>query len=467
MKRRRGIRPERDKDEGGGVKLLLRFFIRHGEKFVAGVLFMTAVWIALQVRNHQPLPWTPDDLEQLAGNTEEIIRNNESLEQDYEIGFFDFAEFATQMRERLPIEPFRHNFEWHPIIHPAPPPRTGFEILSARSWRGEAVRRAGFTTQGKPAVQWQRPPMPGVGSGTDADHQIPVQHSYTIWVNLYGTLPVWEQWDLFSQVLSSTHPASRPQYVYYELERTEIKPKAEPVWKPIIVDAADPSPGDQGQPGHRIPFGQPQDALLDRELFLFSDFEVEPAATYAYRIRLYVSNPNFNLQETSVAEGVDTQNEFIRSDWSSFARVYVPDRTLVQLQSVTPTDQSEFPRQITPLSPVRGTLLLDYFDVEQGLSLPLVEQPRVVRGMLGNMSKEDANRFINRGNTGDVVVINYPDTGLRSNVCILDFSGGRSLQKRLTRTAQASPDLTVPGKALLLMPNGMMQTTSSEPELFR
>jgi hypothetical protein len=202
-------------------------------------------------------------------------------------------------------------------------------------------------------------------------------------------------------------------------------------------------------------------------LLLFSDFDVEPAKTYAYRIRLHLRNPNFNLQEASVEEGVDTQSEFVRSDWSSFARVHVPDRTLVQLRSVTPTDQSDFPRQGVPLGPVRGTLVLDYFDIEQGLSLPLVEKTNVHRGMLGNMSREDANRYINRGSPGEIIageiIVNYPETGLRSNVCVMDFSGGRRLQRRSTR----APDLFAPSRALLLMPDGTMQVISAEPELFR
>jgi hypothetical protein len=88
--------------------------------------------------------------------------------------------------------------------------------------------------------------------------------------------------------------------------------------------------------------------------------------------------------------------------------------------------------------------------------------------MLGNMSKDDANRFINRGKSPEEIVNrNYPDVGLRSDVCVMDFAGGRKLQKRLTREAQSSPDLFIAGKALLLMPNGTMQTTSPTLELFK
>ena len=461
------MRPEWNKDErGGGIPLLLRFFVRHGEKVIAGILIIAAVGFALPVRNHQPLTWTPDDLVEMANTTENIIENNNLTFEDNDIKFFDFATFATQMRERVPIEPYRSNTEWYPVLHPAPQPRGGFEILTARSLRGEAVRRAGLTAQGKTAEQWQRPPMPGTGT---EKNQEPVQNFSPIWVNLYGTLPVWEQWDIYNQIINSADGTSRPEYVYYELERTAIKPNEMPAWQPVSVYSTAESPTNESQtnqspPARLIPFRQPQESLQDQDLLLFSDFDIEPAATYAYRIRLYVRNPNYHLQETSVEVGVDTQSEFVRSDWSSFARVYVPDRTVVQLLSVIPTDQSDFPRQTMPLNPMKGTLVLDYFDMEQGLSLPLVEKRNVLRGMLVNMSKGEANRIINNGSAE--VVVNYPDAGLRSNVCIMDFSGGRKLQKRLTRESQASPDLFVPGKALLLMPDGTMQITTTEPELF-
>jgi hypothetical protein len=185
---------------------------------------------------------------------------------------------------------------------------------------------------------------------------------------------------------------------------------------------------------------------------------------------LYLVNPNYGLQETSVEEGVDTKNQLIRSDWSDFARVSVPDRTLVHIQSVIPTDQTDFPRQAASLllRPIRGTILLDYFDVELGQSLPPVEKTDVLRGMLCNMSKTEANRFVNRGKPPDeIVTINYPELGLRSYVCVMDFSGGRKLQKKPSREAQGSPDLSTASKALLLMPDGTMQITSTEQELFR
>ena len=460
MRKRRGIRPERNKDVGGGAPSVLRFLVRHGEKVVAGTLIAVAIWFALQIQNHQPLPWTSGELVNLADSTEEIIQNN-VIAVDLDI--FDFAAYAEQYRETVPAVPYRSETEWFPAIRLAPLPRGSFEVLTAQSLRGEAMRRAGWRGQEGKTTQWQRPVKPEtVEIASDSN---PVRNSSAIWINLYGTLPVWEQWNIYNQVFDNVDPANRPEYVYYELERTEIIPGKVPVWRPVNVYG-----GDATQADRLISFGQQQEALQDRDILLFSDLDIEPAKTYAFRMRLYIRNPNYNLQETSVEPGVDTTSVLLRSDWSSVARVYVPDRTLVQLQSVTPADEADFPRLVDPLRPVSGTLFLDYFDVEQGLSLPLVEKREVRRGMLGNMSKDEANRFINRGNAGEIVagtiVVNYPDAGLRSNVCVMDYSGGRKLQKRQSREAQTSPDLFVSEKALLLMPDGAMQVTSTEQELF-
>ena len=461
MKRQREIRPEWDKDEGSGMKRFLRLCFRHGEKVVAGFLIVAAVGFALQTRNFQPLTWSPQELMDIADKTEEIIENNNVSLEDNDISVRDFAAFAAQIRERVPVAPYRSNTEWHPVLRPAPLPRAGFEILSAKSFRGEAIRRTSLTALGKPAEQWQRPSALSEGEGDQATGQVTEQNFSPIWINLYGTLPIGEQWDIYNHVIKSVDTASRPEYVFYEFEKTELKPKEMPNWQPVTVFETDGAPEER-----LIPFGQKQETLQDQDLLLFSDFDVKPAATYAYRIRLYVRNPNYNLQDTSVEAGVDTRSEFVRSDWSSFAKVYVPDRTLVQLLSVTSSGQPDFPRPTRLLRPMLGTLVLDHFDIEQGMSLPLVEKGAVRRGMLANMSKNDANRFINRGNMGEVIV-NYPDEGLRSNVCVMDFSGGRELQKRSSRTAQASPDLFVPGSALLLMPDGAMHVTSTEPELFQ
>ena len=439
-------------DENGGVALALRFLVWHGEKVLVGIVIATAAWIALRAWEHQPLAWQAADMERLAEEIEETIRNSPPDLIDGDITKFDYAAYAEQIRINIPSEPYRTDAVWRPVIHPGPLPRNGFEVLTAESLRGEAIRQARLTAPEKLPARWQHPSSETSAATSNA----------SIWINLYGTIPLRQQWDIYNQVFDNALEANRPQYAYYEWEKAVIKPKEKIVWQPVDID-------DTGelQENRLIPFGKLQDSLGDQNLLLFSDFAVEPAKAYAYRIRLYLFNPNYNLQEASVKEGVDTTSEFVRSEWSDFTRVYLPDRTSVHIQSVIPTDSADFPRQSAPLQRVRGTMYLDYFDIELGQSLPLIEKRDVFRGTLCNMSKNEANQYINRGKSSDESVnVNYPDAGLRSGVCVMDMSGGRRLQKRPTREAQGSPDLFVDGKALLLMPDGTMQVTTTAPDLF-
>jgi len=457
--------------ESSAAVSLLRFFFRHVEKFVASAIIVAAAWFSLDTLHFQPLTWQPEDLVELADNTETAILAAAPV--GIEGNIFDYAVYAEQIRERVPLVPYHYVGDWFPVILPSPPLRSGFEVLTAEFLRGEPLRRNVLPAQGTTAARWQRPVLPGV---------LNIANDASIWVNLYGTIPLGDQQTIYKQTFEHDAVSHRPEYAYYEIERAEEllnKQEEEPDWQLVVVypgytgeEQAKSSPDTSDTPdtlsnffrNRLIPFqrGASQEAYAKSTL-LFSDYDVEPGKMYAYRIRLYLVNPNYNLQSGSVEEGVDTHSEFLRSDWSHFARVYVPDRISVQLHSVTPGDVAEFPRQSASLRPSRGTLFLDYFDVELGQSLPLVEKTEVFRGMLGNMSKEEANRYINRDKKPEEFVnVNYPDEGLRSDVCVLDFSGGRPLQKRLTREAQASPSLSVAGKALVLLPNGTMQVITSE-----
>ena len=451
------------------IALMLRFLVRHGEKMIAGMLVLVAIGIALKTRNYTALPWKPDELVDLADNTETAIKEGTFSVVGGEVNIFNYAGHAVQIREQIPSEPYRNDAEWKPVIHPPPLPRGGFEVLSAESLRAVAVRISSVNAQTAGTSQWQRPPLPGIS---------PATKEAPIWVNVYGTIPLNVQWNIINQTFDNAPEANIPKYVYYELERAEIKPLGEPEWQPVIVYSDHPELQTDLRADsfpdfsldRLVPF-EKQETLQEQQaenLLLFSDMDIRHARTYAYRMRLYLVNPNYNLQESAVEEGVDTKNEFVRSDWSAFAVVYVPDRTSVQIRSVSPPDPAEFPRQIVPLGTVRGTLLLDYFDMEMGQLLPRVEKAGVPRGALCNMSKSDANKYVNRGKTGDeIVTYNYPDSGLRSDVCIMDFSGGRTLQRKMSRESQGTPDLAVAGKALLLMPDGTMLITSTERELFR
>jgi len=476
MKLFKSSKPKRAGDKWRGAKALLWFLCRHGEKIVAAVVVLLALGIAKQGLDYRPLSWQPYTLVELAESTEKTIKSNTYTFSDTGLKIFDYATYAEQIKERIPLDPYHSEITWKPILHPDRQPRGGFDVLTAEAFIGEEVRCINSTVKGKTYDRWQRPPLPNAAGGTPNDD--PARTESLIWVNLYGTIPLQQQWTIYNQTFDETVEVNRPEYVYYELERAEINPKEESVWSPVIVYPDHPdSPENEFQTEQNfdllrdrlIPVkqslnrqqnvGVPQNSDLDNVL-LFSDFDVEPAKTYVYRTRLYLKNPNYHVQASFVAEGVDTKSKLVRSDWSLVARVYVQDRTTVRLQSVTPADRADFPRQQVSLGTTSGMLLLDYFDLELGQLLQPVEK-EVRRGMLGNMSKEEANRYIRR--TDGTASVSYPDTGLRSGVCTLDFSGGRKLQKKASREAQGTPDLVVVGKALLLMPDGTMQTTSTVP----
>jgi hypothetical protein len=432
-----------------GVALILRFFVRHVEKLIAGVVILTAAGLALQTLNYRPLSWEAKELEALADSAENAIREGgQNLHIDMEI--FNYAKYAEQIKEWIPTEPYRSGGELRPVLYPDRRPRGGFEVLTAESLWGEPVRRADGTVP----EQWQHPPLPEFTPG---------ENNTTIWVNLYGTIPWDKQWEICNQTFDSAPEINKPRYIFCEWERAEVHLDKSLIWQPVIV-----YPGyseEEPQLDRLIPLEKQQGSFQEGELLLFSDFDVSPAKTYAYRVRLYLGNPNFNLQTTSVKEGVDTTSPFVLSDWSHVARVYVPGRTSVQIKSIILANTADFPQQRAPLLPTRGVMTLDYFDIELGQSLPTVELTNVQRGTLCNISKRQANAFINRDKTPEETVnLNYPDEGLRSDVCVLDFSGGRRLQKRSSRE---TPELFVPSKALLLMPDGTMQVTTTEPDVFR
>jgi len=450
-------------DQWRAVKLFARFLVRHGEKIVAGLVIVFAFWIAWKSVDYRPLSWQPGQLAELAESTEATIKANRYTLADVNLSIFDYTSYAEQIKERISAAPYSSDLAWRPDLRPDRLPQGSFEVLTAETLRGEALRRNNLTAAGKPLEHWQPPALPN-------ENQRPFQETTPIWVNVYGTIPLRQQWDIYNQTFDAAIEVNRPEYAFYELERAEINPKEESIWQPVIVYPDRPAPPEHEyhsspnfvlQWDRLIPAGQSvnrrQDTLeKTRDLgnvLLFSDDTVEPSKTYAYRIRLYLANPNYNLQESLFEEGVDTKSKFVRSEWSPFARVFVPDRTTVRLLSVTPTGADFFPRQLTPLGTASGTLLLDYFDLELGHSFTPIEKREVRRGMLCNMTKEDVNQHLRR--IGVPATMNYPD--LRSDVCVLDFSGGRKLQKKESREARGTPDLFVPGKALLLLPDGTMQ----------
>jgi hypothetical protein len=499
--------PKKNTSKGNAAAPLQQFFIWHSEKIVAGILVVAALWLAMQGLGYQTLTWQPGELEEIARDTESAIKKSTRTAADEGIKMFDYAAYAKQIKEKIPPDPYRAEVAWKPALYPSPQSRGGIQILTAESLKGEPLRTGMTSVSGQGQDRWVRPSLPDqtgnrpIRPNRGGNLEVPEP----IWVNLYGVIPAAKQWEIYDQAFSTAVKTdaslSKPEYSCYELERAEYKPGQALDWQPVVVYPASEfggSPGASEDPSleRLIPFEQQLLGQLGTggtsrppvrggtsgrkgtqsggdadSVLLYSDEKIEPAKTYAYRMRLHLLNPNYNLPEETVAEEVDTKSPSIMSDWSTPALVYVPDQTAARLLAVIPPDRADFPRQTSPQNSPKGIMLLEYFDLDMAQALPPVEKAEVVRGSICNMSKEDVLKVISKGRNvpggvapGQRPGLDFPDTGLRSNVCIADLSGGRKLQKGTSKEAGLSPDLVVTSKALLLHPNGMMQVASTLPE---
>jgi hypothetical protein len=89
---------------GGGAQ---QFLVWHGEKIVVGIVVVVALWFAMQGLGYQTLSWQPSALEEDASAAETAIRNSTRDAGDEDIELFDFAEFAKQIRDPIPSQPYR------------------------------------------------------------------------------------------------------------------------------------------------------------------------------------------------------------------------------------------------------------------------------------------------------------------------------------------------------------------------
>ena len=99
---------KKTRSSGSGTGGAQRFLIEHGEKIAVGVLAVVALWFALQGLGYQSLPWQPTALEEEATQAETAIRNNTRTAEDEGIEFVNHAEFAEQIREPIPADPYRN-----------------------------------------------------------------------------------------------------------------------------------------------------------------------------------------------------------------------------------------------------------------------------------------------------------------------------------------------------------------------
>ena len=110
------------KSKGGGGNSFQELFVWHGEKVVVGIIVVVALWVALQGLGYQTLSWQPSALEEASSAAERNIRENTRAAEDEGVVVFDYAEFAEQIKEPIPADPYRNTSPWYPALSGAASP---------------------------------------------------------------------------------------------------------------------------------------------------------------------------------------------------------------------------------------------------------------------------------------------------------------------------------------------------------
>lgn len=111
---------------------------------------------------------------------------------------------------------------------------------------------------------------------------------------------------------------------------------------------------------------KPQEYLLLR----FLDFDVEPGKKYVYRVKLALSNPNYNLKPDCLADPKLAEKRFMETKWSDpTSVVFVPRETQVLAVSVEPARANRNPSgrvMVTKWVQFRGFMAHEEFTVSRG-----------------------------------------------------------------------------------------------------
>ncbi|MBR5627380.1 MAG: hypothetical protein IKW74_07155, partial [Thermoguttaceae bacterium] len=206
-------------------------------------------------------------------------------------------------------------------------------------------------------------------------------------------------------------------------------------------------------------------ASVDYYLFRYFDFDVKEGVTYVYRVKLILANPNYGIEERFVEDTSTLTKTTVVSEFSE------PSNPVA-----LGTDSRIFVTQVTPSSrpgqEPRASLSSVYFDTETATK-SLVENQTVVRGQVANFmhqSHKPLNDSAGMGGmtgmmdltamTGNTGGKNKKKTTNKSvdhvsNVCVLDFEGGRKI---------SGTQLRSPGKMIVLDPNGLVEVHEAKED---
>ena len=197
-------------------------------------------------------------------------------------------------------------------------------------------------------------------------------------------------------------------------------------------------------------------APVDFYLFRYFDFDVKENITYYYRVRLYLANPNYDIDPNFVVDPATVNKTFIVSEFSTESNPVSlgQDSRIFVEQLLNPAERGKEPEiEVASI----------YFDYESA-SESIIKNQKVIRGQVANFLKQN-HKPIESAAPSIMSGMDMPaqaptkkkkkktEKGGKvvdhiSDICVLDVFGGYRLP---------TGDQRSPGKLLILEPNGLIQ----------
>ncbi|GEM_PF-1188416 len=195
--------------------------------------------------------------------------------------------------------------------------------------------------------------------------------------------------------------APQPEVPDAPIDPTQMRPGA-PGMMPGYGAAPYGAPGPYGTPGYMgeeaaggygYGYGAPSGALplqtvmkeAPFKLFRFVDYQVEPGKKYRYRVRLYLTNPNYRLPAQYLQDESYAREAFLITQWSEASNlVRVPADVSILAGPAKPGR--------IPTSDPKATLGVTVFQPGSGIK-KFQEFPDLIRGTVVDFTAEEAKKL--------------------------------------------------------------------------